>query len=73
MLELTAICQKVIGREVPIAAETENRQADLRIFLADSSRLFARTHWRPRRGVDQIVADVFDWVRAHEKELQPLV
>jgi len=71
--ELTALCQKVVGREVPIAGETENRQADLRIFLADSSRLFARTHWRPRRGVEKIVTDVFDWVRANEKELQALV
>jgi CDP-paratose 2-epimerase len=73
LLELTGICKKVIGREVPIGAETENRQADLRIFLADSSQLFSRTNWRPKRGVEKIVADVFDWVRANEKELQPLV
>lgn len=73
LLELTGICQKVIGRQVPVGAETENRPADLRIFLADSSKLFARTDWRPRRGVEQIVADVFEWVRAHEKEVQPLV
>jgi CDP-paratose 2-epimerase len=73
LLELTGICQKVIGREVPITAETENRQADLRIFLADSSKLFARTHWRPKRKVEQIVADVVDWVRANEEALRPLV
>jgi CDP-paratose 2-epimerase len=73
LLELTGICQKVIGRQVPVGVETENRPADLRIFLADSSKLFARTDWRPRRGVEQIVADVFEWVRAHEKEVQPLV
>jgi len=71
--ELTSLCRKVLGREVPLGAETENRQADLRIFLADSSRLFQRTHWRPKRGVETIVADVFDWVRAHEQALQPLV
>lgn len=73
LLELTGVCQKVIGRDLPITGETGNRQADLRIFLADSAKLFARTTWRPRRGVEKIVADVFDWVRAHEKELQPLV
>jgi CDP-paratose 2-epimerase len=73
LLELTGICQKVIGREVPIAAEMENRHADLRIFLADSSRLFSRTNWRPKRGVEKIVADVFDWVRANENALRPLV
>jgi CDP-paratose 2-epimerase len=71
--ELTALCQKIIGREIPIASETENRQADLRIFLADSTKLFSRTDWRPKRGVEKIVADVFEWVRANEKELRPLV
>jgi len=71
--ELTAACQKIVGREVPVGAEPENRPADLRIFLADCSRLFARTHWRPKRGVAQIVTDIFEWVRAQEQQLRPLV
>jgi CDP-paratose 2-epimerase len=71
--ELTAVCQKVVGRHVPITAEPQNRQADLRLFLADGSRLFKRTSWRPKRDVTQIVSDVFEWVRAHERELKPFV
>jgi CDP-paratose 2-epimerase len=71
--ELTAACRKIVGREVPVGAEPENRQADLRIFLADCSRLFARTSWSPKRGVTRIVTDIFEWVRAHEGELRPLV
>ena len=71
--ELTGICQSVVGRTVPIAAEMENRQADLRLFLADSSKLFSRTPWRPKRNVEKIVADVFEWVRANESALRPLV
>jgi len=73
LLELTAHCRQITGRKVPVAVEPETRQADLRIFLADSSRLFARTSWRPKCGVEQIVADIFTWVRAHEKDLRPLV
>lgn len=73
LLELTGLCKKIIGREGPIAAATENRQADPRIFPADSSKLFARTNWRPRRGVEKIVAGVSVRVRANEKELPPLV
>jgi len=71
--ELTATCRKIVGREVPMGAESENRRADLRIFLADCSRLLAQTNWRPKRGVTQIVTDVFEWVRAHEKALRPLL
>jgi CDP-paratose 2-epimerase len=71
--ELTAICRQMIGRQTTIGQETTNRPADLRLFLADCRRLFARTAWRPRRDVKQTVTDIFNWVRAHEKELQPLV
>jgi CDP-paratose 2-epimerase len=71
--ELTAICREVVGKEVAVSSEPANRQADLRLFLADCDRLFARTAWRPRRDVKQTVTDVFAWARAHEKELRPLV
>jgi CDP-paratose 2-epimerase len=68
--ELTALCQKIVGKTVPIAAKPENRRADLRIFLADCSRLFSKTRWRPKRGVEKIV---FEWVRVNERELKALV
>ncbi len=73
LLELTNICKNVIGREVPITPETESRPADLRIFLADCAKLSARTDWRRKRSVEKIVADVFDWTRANEEALRPLV
>ena len=71
--ELTAACRLIVGREVPVGSDPENRPADLRIFLADCSQLFARTNWRPKRGVTQIVTDIFDWVHTQEKAMQPLV
>src|ERR1035437_8354609 len=71
--EPTAVCRKVVGRKVPVGAKPENRQGHLRLLLADCSKLFPRTNWRPKRGVTQIIADIFEWVRAHEKALHPLV
>ena len=71
--ELTTICREVVGKEVAIGSESVNRQADLRLFLADCGRLFARTTWRPCRNVKQTVADIFHWIGAHERELQSLV
>ena len=71
--ELTVICQQIIGRQTTLGKETTNRQADLRLFIADCRRLFARTAWRPRHDVKQTVTDIFNWVRAHERELQSLV
>lgn len=70
--ELTALCQEITGNTIDIAAVTENRPSDLRLFLADCTKLFARTAWRPQRGVRQIVADTFDWIRENEAALRLL-
>lgn len=79
--ELTGLCRELTGNPLPIAAVPENRPSDLRIFIADCTRLRERlptvgsrtpaSPW-PRRGVRQIVADTADWVRRNEKPLASL-
>jgi len=73
LLELTALCRRIVGRSPEVASDPVTRQADLRLFLADSSRLFERTAWRPRRSVERLVADVFQWIQANETALKPMV
>lgn len=69
LLELTDLCRRHSGREIPIDAVTEPRPADIPIFVTDSSRVTAATGWMPRRSVETVVADVFDWLRAHDAAL----
>jgi CDP-paratose 2-epimerase len=71
--ELTALSQEATGKQVDIKPDLADRPADLRLFLADCHRLFERTAWRPCRNPQTIVTDIFNWVRAHEAELRPLV
>lgn len=70
--ELTAICQNVTGNPIDIAPVAENRPSDLRIFIADCSKLFARTPWRPKRSVPDIVADTHHWILENEEALKKL-
>jgi CDP-paratose 2-epimerase len=72
LLELTGLCEAATGRKTSISAVRENRPVDLRIFIGDCSRLFARTAWRPRRGVANVVADLSTWIAAHRSELEAL-
>jgi CDP-paratose 2-epimerase len=67
--ELTEICQEVTGVKIPIGSITDTRLADLRLFIADCTRLFARTSWRPRRDVRHLVEDTFAWVKANSDDL----
>ena len=70
--ELTGLCREITGRETPIKAIAANRPNDLRIFLADCTRLFQHTTWRPQRNVRRIVQDTYTWVVENAEQLENL-
>jgi CDP-paratose 2-epimerase len=72
LCELTALCQAIGGRRIHIASAPVNRPFDLRVFIGDCARLFARTTWRPKRDVRRIVQDTHDWVVEHAGQLAKL-
>jgi CDP-paratose 2-epimerase len=72
LCELTALCREITGKRIPISSEPANRPADLRIFIGDCARLSARTTWRPKQNVRNIVEDIANWVREHETDLRDL-
>ncbi len=66
LLETTALCRELTGRELEIGAEPETRPGDVPIYLSDCSRLFARSEWRPRRSPRETLADLLEWTVANE-------
>lgn len=72
LCELTALCQKCTGNTIAIKKIPANRPSDLRIFIGDCGRLFARTAWRPKRNVGRIVSDIAAWVKEQEPALAKL-
>ncbi len=72
LCELTAICEEVTGKKISIKSVAANRPSDLRLFLGDCTRLFARTAWRPKRDVRCLVRDVNAWVNQHADALAKL-
>jgi CDP-paratose 2-epimerase len=71
--ELTALCQRITGHTVPISSVAENRQADIALYLTDNARVTGLTGWQPRRPVEQIVEDVYRWLRDNEAQLKPIL
>jgi CDP-paratose 2-epimerase len=72
LCELTAMCEHITGKKIPIAAVPENRPSDLRIFIGDCAKLFARTPWRPGRDIHRILQDIHSWVKENEDALAKL-
>jgi CDP-paratose 2-epimerase len=67
--ETTAICQRLTGNEVPIAPVLETRPGDVPVYLSDCARLFGLDEWRPRRGAEQVLTDIHEWIEADEERI----
>lgn len=72
LCELTALCQEITGKKIKIQSVPANRPFDLRVFVADCSRLFARTSWRPQRPPRRVVSDIAAWIAHSGKALAQL-
>ncbi|HUL55990.1 MAG TPA: NAD-dependent epimerase/dehydratase family protein [Usitatibacter sp.] len=72
LLELTQLCEDASGRKTRVGASMEQRPADLRIFIGDCSRIFARTSWRPKRNVQATVQDLTRWVGEARSQLEAI-
>jgi CDP-paratose 2-epimerase len=72
LCELTEMCRAITGRKIEIGSDPVNRPADLRIFMGDNSRLFARTSWRPKKSVSHIIQDIHRWVTENEAALSKI-
>jgi CDP-paratose 2-epimerase len=73
LLEMTAICEKITGNRIAIASEPATRQADLRIFITDNSSIIQSTGWQPKRSIDSIFTDIFEWINTNEAQLRNIL
>ncbi|MFN3850998.1 MAG: NAD-dependent epimerase/dehydratase family protein [Spirosomataceae bacterium] len=71
--ELTKICQKVTGKTIPINQITENRPADIRLYVTDNTKVTNLTGWKPEIGVEQIVEDITQWLTENREALEPIL
>ncbi|NOU18264.1 MAG: NAD-dependent epimerase/dehydratase family protein [Bacteroidales bacterium] len=73
LLEMTSICEKITGNKIKIDAETQNRPADLRIFISDNTKIENEIGWKPQKSVENIFSDVFAWINKNEQKLKTIL
>jgi CDP-paratose 2-epimerase len=71
--ELTKLCQEVTGNSIEINSIKENRTADIRIYVGDSSELNKLSGWKPKRDIKTLVAETFDWLKQNEHNLKNIL
>jgi CDP-paratose 2-epimerase len=68
--ETTDLCRELTGRAVPVRSANHDRPGDVRIYISDCARLHGLTDWRPKRDPRAILADTFNWLIAHERDVR---
>lgn len=71
--ELTALCEEITGNKIDIAHVAENRPADLRFFITDSSRFLEKSGIKWKKDARQTVQDIYAWIKANETDLEPIL
>jgi CDP-paratose 2-epimerase len=72
LLETTRLCQQITGHSVPITQVSDNRPADLKLYITDTSRVSAATGWEPRRTPEETLRAIYTWIREHEPQVRHL-
>ena len=73
LLEATALCEEITGRRLQFTRVAETHPSDVRIYVTDHSAVTSALGWRPSRGVREILGDLYDWMRADEARLRPIL
>src|SRR6218665_531304 len=73
LFEMTKICEKITGNAISIASEKETRTADLRIFVTDNSRITNEIGWKPKKSVEMVFQDIYNWIKENEKQLESIL
>lgn len=71
--ELTALCQDITGNIVDIASVKEDRPADLRFFITDSSKFLKQSGLKWDKNAKDTVQDIYDWIKANESDLKSIL
>ena len=56
-------------KTIPINKVTENRAADIRLYVTDNSKVTALTGWTPSISMKQIVTEITAWLTEYESQL----
>jgi len=69
--EMTTECEELTGMRIAIEPEMAERPADLRIYVTDSRKIEQHCQWKPSRGPDIVLRDIYRWVSDNRELVGP--
>ena len=73
LLELTNLVNEITGIYIPITQEKKKRDADIRIFLTDNTKIKNILGWEPKLDNKKIIKDTFNWIINNKSKLEGIL
>ena len=70
LLELTDMCRTISGNTIRITSETDQRPADIRLYISDNRKICSATGWRPIISPQEIITEIYSWIQENENILE---
>lgn len=69
LCELTEICQKITGRNIPIGNIHENRPDDIRLYITNNKKVISELAWEPEIDCESTIAEISRWISDNQNTL----
>jgi CDP-paratose 2-epimerase len=73
LVELTELCTTITGNRIDIDSTLSNRPGDLPIYITDNSKVTNFCQWKPEITVEELLIEIFDWLKKDEKQLRSIL
>jgi CDP-paratose 2-epimerase len=71
--ELTNACAEISGNRIEIASKSENRAADVPIYITDNDAITQTTGWKPEKDLSDILRDTYQWMTEYKEQLRSIL
>ena len=70
LVEATNSMRELSSRSTPVSHSDKARQGDIVLYYTDNRKADDRLNWKPQIDLKTGFMQIFDWIRANEKELR---
>jgi CDP-paratose 2-epimerase len=66
---LTKICEKITNNKIKISKKPKTSIYDIPYYISDNTQISKTYNWSPKRNINDIVLDTFNWLNSNKSKL----
>lgn len=71
--QFTELAARITGKRLTMGHDTTDRPGDIKYYATDNTRVNALTGWTPKRDLERVMSDSFQWLKQHEQTLRVIL